>query len=125
MCGFESGLPYLLAAVSLTGCGMKTVMAPDLSPDAKVQAVLEQTAHGGAAGGGTEWALYLSEANGDRRHLSLEGHNCNGISVRWIDAATLRVSYPHTCHITTFDNEWWTDPSHILSQRVELILDRR
>jgi hypothetical protein len=122
---FKSTLAYSWAAVLLTGCGMKTVMAPDLSPDAKVQAVLEQTAYGGAAGGGTEWALYLSEANGDRRHLSLEGHNCNGISVRWSDTATLRVSYPHSCHITTFDNEWWTDPNHILSRRVELILDRQ
>jgi hypothetical protein len=67
MRSFESRLPYLLSAVLLTGCGMKTVMAPNLSPDAKVQAVLEQTAYGGAAGGGTDWALYLSKANGGRR----------------------------------------------------------
>jgi hypothetical protein len=94
---------------------MKTVMASDLSPDAKVQAGLEETAYGGAAGGGTVWALYLREANDARQHLSLEGRNCNGLSVAWIDAATLRVSYPHNCHITSFNNTWWTDPSHVLS----------
>ena len=125
MATFNIPLSYSLATVLLTGCGMKTVMAPELSSDGKVLAVLEQTAYGGAAGGGTEWALYLSEANGDRRHVSLEGHDCNGISVVWIDTTTLRVSYPHSCHITTFDNEWWTDPSHILSRRIELILDRQ
>ena len=122
MRSFKSTHSYVIAAFVLTGCGMKTVMTPEVSPDGKAQAALVDTDYGGAAGG-TEWALYLSEPNGDRRHLSLEGHNCNGISVLWSDAATLRVSYPHSCHITTFDNEWWTDPSHILSRRVELILD--
>jgi len=114
-----------LATMSLAGCGMKTVMAPNISPDAKVQAILEQTAYGGAAGGGTEWALYLSGVNGSRRHRNLEGHNCNGIGVMWIDSTTLRVNYPHWCHIKSFDNVWLADPpDHIPLRRIEIVLNR-
>jgi hypothetical protein len=113
-----------LATMCLAGCGTKTVMAPNISPDTKVHAVLEQTAYGGAAGG-TEWVLYLSDANGSRRHRSLEAHNCNGMGVTWIDSTTLRVNYPHWCHIETFDSVWLADPpDHIPLRRIDIVLNR-
>jgi hypothetical protein len=119
-----TALTCALAMMSLIGCGTKTVMTPQISPDAQVHAVLEQTMYGGAAGG-TDWALYLSNASGGERHRNFEGHDCNGIAVAWVDSTLLRVDYPPTCHIETFDNVWLADPHSLSSKRIEIVLARQ
>jgi hypothetical protein len=114
-------------ALLLHGCGTRTEteLAKSSSPDKTTVASLVQVDSGGGATVGFITDVYLSEAGKDRGKSPLfSGYSCGPVSITWEDDRTLQIHYQSHCHITKFENEWWTGTDTTSPRMVELVLKR-
>jgi len=120
------GLACVVLLLSACGARSEKELARLNSPDGKLVALLLQVDPGGGATVGFTNYVYLNPAAQDsRRHPLFEGYSCGPMSIAWVDDKTLKLTYYSHCHITKFDNEWWTGSDVSSIRVVELVLERR
>ena len=114
----------------IVGCSTQSSeRARALSPDGVSLAILDWEGYGGGAGSTIE-RLYLIEAHGDgnRGKPLLVASKCGDMTMAWKDAHTLQINYSSICHISQFDNKWWSKSAlrnlGSAESGVEIILSR-
>jgi hypothetical protein len=123
----KSAVGFIGVVLLLGACGARTEteLTRASSPDKQIVALLVQVDPGGGATVGFTNYVYLAQAGqAAGKTAQFAGYSCGPMHIEWKESRTLQVTYQPHCHITQFNNEWWTGSDASTAQMVELVLKR-